>query len=151
MEKTKFHVLIKRCFLMGKNTIQTQQWLEKCYTESTPSKTNICHWFAEFKQGHTNTDDAECLGHPKEVIIPENIKQSSKLFWTICKVKLQEIADIMTILKGSTFDILHKNVSMRNLFQMGAMFAQWNKNVLMIQSTVWNFLSGIKMNFFISM
>jgi len=38
MDKTEFRVLIKHCFLMGKNTVQAQQWLEKCYPDSAPSK-----------------------------------------------------------------------------------------------------------------
>ena len=34
MEKSEFHVLIKHCFLMWKNTAQANQWLDKCYSDS---------------------------------------------------------------------------------------------------------------------
>ena len=37
MEKSEFHVLIKHGFLMGKNTIQAKQWLDKCYSNTAPS------------------------------------------------------------------------------------------------------------------
>ena len=32
----QFRVLIYHCFLMKKNTVQAQQWLEKCYGDSAP-------------------------------------------------------------------------------------------------------------------
>ena len=31
MEKSEFRVLIKHCFLMEKNTVQVNQWLDKCF------------------------------------------------------------------------------------------------------------------------
>lgn len=33
IDKTKFHVLSKHWFLMGKNIVQNQQWFEKHYKE----------------------------------------------------------------------------------------------------------------------
>ena len=54
-------------FWWKKNTVQAQQWLEKCYGDSAPSKTTICRWYAEFKRGRTDTDDAERSGRPNEV------------------------------------------------------------------------------------
>ena len=41
MDKNEFRVLIKHCYLMGKNTVRAQQWLEKCYPDCAPSKTTI--------------------------------------------------------------------------------------------------------------
>ena len=42
MDSKQFRVLIYHCFLMKKNTMQAQQWLEKCYGDSAPSKTTFC-------------------------------------------------------------------------------------------------------------
>lgn len=50
MEKSEFRVLIKHCFLMGKNTVQAKQWLDKCYSDSAPSRQMIEKWFADFKR-----------------------------------------------------------------------------------------------------
>lgn len=80
MEKSDFRALIKHCFLMKKNTVQTQQWLEKCYPNCAPSKTTICRWFTEFQRGRTSTDDAERSGRPNSAVTPENIKKSTKWF-----------------------------------------------------------------------
>ena len=73
---------------MGKNTVQAQQWLEKCYREKSPSKTTICRWYAEILK----------------IILSDR------------KVKLQEIADILKISKGTVFKVVHENVSMQKLY-----------------------------------
>ena len=50
----QFRVLIKHCFLMGKNTVEAKQWLDKRYGDPAPGKSTI-DWYAEFKRGRTNT------------------------------------------------------------------------------------------------
>lgn len=42
-------------------------------------------WFADFKRGRMNTDDAERSGRPNSAFIPENIKKSTKRVWRIVK------------------------------------------------------------------
>ena len=66
MEKSEFCVLIKHCFLMGKNTVQAKQWLDKCYSASAPSEITVKRWYANFKHAHTGTNDAECSKHQKK-------------------------------------------------------------------------------------
>ena len=61
-------------------------------------------WFADFKRGRTNTDDAERSGWPNSAVVPENIKKVHKM-----------IVDIFKISKGSVFTILHEHLSMRKL------------------------------------
>ena len=53
---------------MGKNTVQAQQWLEKCYPDYAPSKTTICRWYADFKRGCTGTNDAKRSDRPNEAV-----------------------------------------------------------------------------------
>ena len=79
MNQNELRVLIKHCFLMGKNTVQAQQWLEKCYRENSPLKTTICRLYADFKRARTNTEDAERPGRPAEVAMPENTKKILKI------------------------------------------------------------------------
>ena len=59
-------------FVDEKNTVQAQQWLQKCYPDSAPSKRTTCYWFAEFKRGRKDTDDGERSGRPIEVVTPES-------------------------------------------------------------------------------
>ncbi|XP_055307605.1 histone-lysine N-methyltransferase SETMAR-like, partial [Sitodiplosis mosellana] len=100
---------------MGKNTVQAEEWLQKCYPGSAPSIATIKRWFADFKRGRTDTDDAERSGRPNEAVIPENITKINKMIMADRKLKLQEIADILKISKGSVYTILHDHLGMRKL------------------------------------
>jgi histone-lysine N-methyltransferase SETMAR len=72
-------------------------------------------WFADFKRGRTNTDDAERSGRPNSAVVPENIKKVHKMVLADRKLKLREIADTLKISEGSVFTILHEHLSMRKL------------------------------------
>ena len=120
-------MLIKHCFLIGKNTVQVQQWLEKCYRENSPSKTTICRWYADFKHGRTNTEDAERPGRPTEVATPENTKKILKIILSDREVKSQEIADFLKISKGTVFKVVHENLSMKKLY------SKWVPRLLTVQ------------------
>ena len=95
--------------------MQAQQWLEKCYVDSAPSKTTICRWYAEFKRGRTDTEDAERSGRPNEVVTPETIKKDHQIVLENRKLKLREIADTLKISYGSVYAILHEHLSMKKL------------------------------------
>ena len=79
MEKSEFRVLIKHCFLIGKNIVQAKQWLDKCYPDSAPSRQMVEKWFADFKRGRTNTDDAQRSGRPNSAVVPENINENPQI------------------------------------------------------------------------
>ena len=78
MEKSEFRVLIKHSFLIGKNTVQAKQWLDKCYSGSVPPETTVKRWYADLKRGRTDTNDAESLGHPNSAVVPENTPPQKK-------------------------------------------------------------------------
>ena len=92
MDSKQFRVLIYHCFLM-KKTLQAQQWLEKCYGDSAPSKTTICRWYAQFKRGRTDTEDAERSSRPNEVVTSETSKKVHQIVFESRKLKLRKIAD----------------------------------------------------------
>lgn len=115
MDKNGFRVLIHHCFLMGKNTVQTKQWLDKCYPDSAPAQSNIKYWFREFKRGRTDTTDAQRSGRPNEVVTPENIKKIHKIIMNDRKLKLSEIADTLKISKERVHHIIHEYLDMRKL------------------------------------
>ena len=68
---------------MGKNTVPAKKWLDKCYSASAPSERTVKRWYADFKRGHTDTNDAEHSGCPNSAVIPENTKNSTNSFWPI--------------------------------------------------------------------
>ena len=118
MEKSEFHVLIKHCFLMWKNAVQAKQWLNKCYLDFGLLETMVKRWHADFKHGHTDTNDAECSGQPNSEVVPENTKKLHKLVLADRKLKLREIAEKLKISEDSVFTIFHEKA----MFKVGAAF-----------------------------
>ena len=116
MDEKEFRVLIRNFFLMGKNTAEAKQRFDKRYGDFAPGKSTIIDWYAEFKSGCTNTDDAERSGHPKSAVVPENITKVHKIVLGDRKLKLREIADTLKISERSVFTILHESLRMSKLF-----------------------------------
>ncbi|KAM8707528.1 hypothetical protein ACLKA7_005072 [Drosophila subpalustris] len=100
---------------MGKNTIEAKTWLDKHYGVSAPGKSTICDWYSNFKRGRTSTEDSKRSGRPKEVIIPEIIRQVRQIVLTDRRVKVREIAETVGISTGSAVSILHDHLHMKKL------------------------------------
>ena len=116
MEKSEFHVLIKHYFLIGeKNTVQAKQQLDKCYSDCAPSKMMDKRWYADFKCGHTDTNDAKFSGCLNLAVVPENTKKNLNKLLADHKLKLCDIVEELKILKSSVLTILHEHLSMRKL------------------------------------
>ena len=111
MAKSEFRVLVKHCFLMGKNTVQAKQWLDKCYLDSALLETMVKRRYADFKFC-TDTNDTERSGHPNWAVVLENTK---KLIVADHKLNLCKIAEELKISEGSVFTILREHLSMRKL------------------------------------
>ena len=106
MDKKEFRVLIKHCFLMGKNIVEAKQWLDNCHRDSALGKATIVDWYAEFKRGRTNIDDAKRSACRKSAVVPEYITNVRKIVLVDHKLKLREIADTLKISESSVFTIL---------------------------------------------
>ena len=100
---------------MGKNTVETKQWLDKRYGDSAPGKSTIIDWYVGFKRGRTNTNHAERSGRPKLAVVSENITKVHKIVLGDRKLKLREIADTLKISEGSVFTILNESLGMHKL------------------------------------
>ncbi|KAF7273486.1 hypothetical protein GWI33_013807 [Rhynchophorus ferrugineus] len=50
MHKKEFRVLIKYCFLKGKNTVEAKTWLDAGFPDTAPGKSIINDWCAKFRQ-----------------------------------------------------------------------------------------------------
>ncbi|KAL7731797.1 hypothetical protein ACLKA6_016730 [Drosophila palustris] len=100
---------------MGKNTVEAKTWLDKHYGVSAPGKSTICNWYSNFKRGRTSTEESKRSGRPKEVIIPEIIRQVRQIVLTDRRVKVREIAETVGISTGSAVSILHDHLHMKKL------------------------------------
>ena len=57
--------------------------MEKSEFRVCPSRQMVKKWFADFKRGRTNTDDAEHSVRSNSAGVSENMKKSTKWFWPI--------------------------------------------------------------------
>ena len=131
----------------GKNIVQVQQWLDKCYSDSALSETMVNRWYADFKRGCTDTNDAERSGHPNSAVDPENIKEFHELVLADRKLKLRNIAEELKISEGSVFTIFSQQES---CVQIGCSVCSQlikNNDVLTIQSVVGNCFKAAKKSF----
>ena len=154
MENSEFRVLIEHCFLMGKNTVQAKQWLDKCVSDFAPSETTVKRWYADFKRGHTDTNDAKRSGCSNSAVVQENTKKLHELVLADCKWKLCEIAEELKISEGSVFTILHEHLSIRKLCPKWVsclLTVDQNKNASTIQSVVCNCFNATKRCFCVNM
>ena len=87
--------------------MQTKQWLDNCYGESSSSRKIVEVWIGEFKRGRTSTNDAERLGSPKDVTSPEIVEKVHDIILDDPKVKVHELAEAARISIESVVKILH--------------------------------------------
>ncbi|KAF7268333.1 hypothetical protein GWI33_018525 [Rhynchophorus ferrugineus] len=97
MDKKEFHVLIKYCFLKGKNTVEAKTWLDAEFPEAAPGKSTITDWYVKFRRGEMITQVGERSGRPKEVVTDKNIKKIHKMVLNDPKFILKEKADTLKI------------------------------------------------------
>ncbi|KAL7743516.1 hypothetical protein ACLKA6_018651 [Drosophila palustris] len=83
--------------------------------EIMESKSTISDWYSNIKRGRTSTEDSKRSGRPKEVIIPESIRQVHQIVLTDRRVKVREIAETVGISTGSAVSILHDHLHMKKL------------------------------------
>ncbi|GFV56451.1 hypothetical protein TNCV_4203751 [Trichonephila clavipes] len=112
MGENEFRVLIKRCFLMGRNFVQEKQWLDKF---SAPSQTSVKRWYADLKRGLPDTSHTERSGCPNSAVVPEIIKKVYEIVLADRKFKMCEIAENLKVSEGNVFAVLHNHFSMRKL------------------------------------
>jgi histone-lysine N-methyltransferase SETMAR len=126
MEKSEFRVLIKYYFLRKKTITEVKAKLDKHFPDTSPSFGMIHKWFTEFRCGRASTEDAERPGRPNEVTTPEMINKIHDIVLNDPKVKVREIAEIVSISTERVLNILHEHLAMKKLC------ARWVPRVLTI-------------------
>ncbi|KAF7274584.1 hypothetical protein GWI33_012768 [Rhynchophorus ferrugineus] len=115
MDKKEFCVLIKYCFLKGKNSVEEKTWLDVDFQDTAPGKSTIKDWYAKFRHGEMSTEDGKRSERPKEVVTDENIKKIHKMILNDRKLKLDETADTLKISTECVHHIIHEYLVMRKL------------------------------------
>ena len=83
--------------MRGKTLSETKAKLDKYYLNSAPSCGMVQKWFTEFRCGRTSTETIPSPGHPNEITTPEMINKIHGIVFNDPKVKMHEIAEIVSI------------------------------------------------------
>ena len=115
MKKSEFRVLIKYYFLRGKTLLETKAKLDKYYSDSAPSYGVVQKWFTEFCCGRTSTETILSPGRQNEITTPEMINKIHDIVLNDSKIKVCEIAEIVSISTERVINILSTHLCMRKL------------------------------------
>ena len=98
--------MIKHYFLCGTTLSETKAKLDKYYSDSAPSYGMVKNWFTEFRCGCTSAEIIPSLGRPNEVTTPEMINKIHDIILNDPKVKVREIAEILSNSNERVINIL---------------------------------------------
>ena len=113
LEISEFRVLMKRYFLHRKNLSETKAKLDKYYSDTASSHRMVQKWFTEFHCGRTSTETTPSPGRPNEITTPEMINKIHDIVLNDPKVKVCEIAEIVSISTECMINILHTHFRLR--------------------------------------
>ena len=115
-------MLSKHYFLSGKTLSGTKAKLDKYYSDTAPSYGMVQQCFTEFRCGRMSTETIPSLGHPNEITTSEMINKIHDIALNDLKMKIREIANIVSISTERVVNILHIHLCMRKLY------ARWGRD-----------------------
>jgi len=127
MEKEQYRSVIRFLFLDGKTCEEMKVKLHAIYKDHAPSMTTIRYWFNEFKRGRTSVFDEERPGRPIEVTTEDMVNKIHDVVLADRRVKIREIADIVSISIERIQNILHEELGMKKLS------ARWVPRLLTVE------------------
>ena len=101
-KKIEQRVCLKFCLSNGIKATKLLKMLQKCFRESTLSRTQVYEWHKAFSEGREvveNLPDASC---PSASVNDDNIEKVKKILLENRRVGIREVAEAFNISYGST-------------------------------------------------
>ena len=108
-------MLIKYYFLRGKTLSETKAKLDQYYSDSAPSYGMVQKWFTEFPCSCMSTETIPSPGRPNEITTTEMTNKIHDIVLNDLKMKVREVAEIVSISTERVVNILHTHLCMRKL------------------------------------
>ena len=115
MEKGEFRVLIKHYFLHGITLSETKAKLDKYYSHSASSYGMVQKWFTKFGCGRTSRETIPSPSRSNEITTPEMINKIHDIVLNEPKLKVREIAEMVSVQTERVVNILHTYLCMKKL------------------------------------
>ena len=110
--KVEYRVVIRYLYLKGKTDKEIHGELADVYGSSAPSYAQVKFWVGEFKRGRTSLEDEARSGRPLDATDEEMCKKVRDLVYSDRRIQVQEIAQALSISRGSVSTILHDRLGM---------------------------------------
>ncbi|XP_036347711.1 histone-lysine N-methyltransferase SETMAR-like [Rhagoletis pomonella] len=115
MEKIGHRYVIQYFYLKGLSPSNIKSEIYSALGGSASSFTTVKYWVAEFKRSRTSCQDEHRSSRPNEVTTPEMVKKIHKAVMDDRRLKVRELADIVSISKSTVHRILSEDLEMRKL------------------------------------
>ena len=93
-------------FVNGITATESLKMLQKCFGESTLSRTQVFKWHKAFSEGLEVIENLHHASRPSTSVNDDNIEKVKKIVLENRRVGIREVADALNISYGSTRHIL---------------------------------------------
>ena len=117
MELTRenFRAMIYYDFRRGLSRQECIDQLTSTFGDKAPSFATVKRWYNEFNRGRCSLTDESREGHPKSVVMSENIDAVQKLIMQDRHVTYCEIETTLGISSTSIYKILHDHLAVKKV------------------------------------
>ena len=97
---------MKFCVFNGITVAESLRILQKCFGESTLSRTQVFEWFKAFSEGCEDVENLPHASRPSTSVNDDNIDEVKKFVLENRRVRIREVAEALNISYGSNQHIV---------------------------------------------
>ena len=114
-EKIEQRVCLKFCVSNGITATESLKMLQKCFGESTLSRTQVFEWHKAFSEGREVVENLPHASRPSTSVNDDNIEKVKKIVLENRRVGIREVAEALNISYGSTQHIVVHVLGMKRV------------------------------------
>ena len=105
-KKIEQRVSLKFCVSNEITATESLKMLQKCFGESTLSRTQVFEWRKAFSEGREVVDNLRHASRSSTSVNDNNIEKVQKIVLENCRIGIREVAEALNISCGSTQHIV---------------------------------------------
>lgn len=114
-KKIEQRVCLKFCVSNGITATESLKMLQKCFGESTLSRTQVFEWHKAFSEGREVVENLSHASRPSTSVNDDNMEKVKEIVLENRRVGIREIAEALNISYGSTQHILVNVLGMKRI------------------------------------
>jgi len=114
-KKIEQRVCLKFCVFNGITATESLKMLQKCFGESTLSRTQVFEWHKAFSEGREVVENLPHASRSSTSVNDDNIEKVKEIVLENRRIGIREIAEDLNISYGSTQHILVDILGMKRV------------------------------------